>query len=93
MAGGIGAELTLEGRAGIPFFFGEDQARYLLAVPAGEGETILAEAANASVPALVLGMTKGDALTLKTGTSITIAELRTAHEFWFPAFMAAEKPA
>jgi len=92
MAGGIGAELRRE-NAGIAFFFGEDQARYLLAVPAREGESILAEAAKAAVPAELLGTTKGDALSLGRGVGITVAALRAAHESWFPAFMAAEKPA
>jgi phosphoribosylformylglycinamidine synthase len=40
------------------------------------------------VPALKIGTTGGSALTLPGSQSISVAELRDAHEGWFPAYMA-----
>ena len=64
MAGGIGAAIT-----GIPetlplhaFLFGEDQARYVLAVDPDHATDILYEAKALGVPASVLGLTGGDSL-------------------------------
>jgi phosphoribosylformylglycinamidine synthase len=92
MAGGIGASV---GQASlpdaIPFWFGEDQARYLIAAPFAEAEKIMAEAVKAGVPAAELGKTGGDVLVLDDKDSVPVARLRAAHEGWFPAYMAAEE--
>ena len=66
MAGRIGAEITLP--RDIPahgFCFGEDQARYLATLPATALDGFLAAARKAGVPALALGRTGGNALTLR----------------------------
>ena len=89
MPAGIGAELSLNDRAGIPFFFGEDQARYLIAAPSGETERILADAAKAGVPVFLLGRTGGADLVLDAGQRVPVARLREAHESWFPGYMEA----
>ena len=84
------AEMALAGNAGIElsargdhaFWFGEDQARYVLAVR-DSGE-LLAQ----GVPALRLGRSvAAPHLTLPDGTTISIAALRAAHEAFFPAWM------
>jgi phosphoribosylformylglycinamidine synthase len=87
MAGGIGA--SLETDASIPFLFGEDQARYVLAVKEDEADAILADAQLAGVPARELGRTGGGALSLGAD-SIDIAQLRALHEGWFPNFMGSD---
>jgi phosphoribosylformylglycinamidine synthase len=91
MRGGIGAAV---GQAGIPdaiaFWFGEDQARYVLAAPFAEAEKIVAEARAAYITVAELGKTGGDALTIGGKDSIALAKLRAAHEGWFPDFMKAE---
>jgi phosphoribosylformylglycinamidine synthase len=87
MPSGIGVTLALP--AGVPvhgFLFGEDQARYLLAT--GQPGEVLAAAAKAGVPALRLGETGGDALTLKGDSAISVMELRRINEAWLPAYMA-----
>ncbi len=87
MAGGIGA--SLEAPAGVPshaFWFGEDQARYVLATADPEG--VVARLRAAGVPVLRLGTTGGDALTLAGGNAISSAELRRINEGWLPAYMA-----
>jgi phosphoribosylformylglycinamidine synthase len=92
MAGGIGASVGQAEIAGaIPFWFGEDQGRYLIAAPFAEAEKIVAEARAAYIFVAELGKTGGDALTLDDKDSVKIAKLRAAHEAWFPSFMAGEE--
>ena len=89
MAGGVGATVDAL-PAGIPAhaaLFGEDQARYVLAVPAAEVEAVLAAAKAAGVPVQRIGTTGGDALTLPGEAPISIATLRDAHESWLPGYM------
>ena len=83
---GIGATLDADGTdddAG--FWFGEDQARYVLAVADGNLDALTALLGDA--PHAVLGKTGGDRLTIGGGVSISVAELQTLHEGWFPALM------
>ena len=89
IASGIGAAVTPE--AGLPLHawaFGEDQARYLVTMPAKGAESFIARAAKAAVPALRIGTTGGSELTLAGATPISLVELGVAHEGWLPAYMA-----
>jgi phosphoribosylformylglycinamidine synthase len=92
MAGGIGATL-----AGVPedlplhaFLFGEDQGRYVLACDPAEAADLLYEANAVGVPAMMIGVTGGDSLILPSREAISVAELRTAHESWLPAYMGGQ---
>ncbi len=85
LAGDVGMTLTADGDAG--FWFGEDQARYVLAV--AEAAPLLDAAAAAGVPAWHLGRTGGGHLTLPDGATISVGTLRATHEAFFPAFMDA----
>ncbi|QJE73132.1 phosphoribosylformylglycinamidine synthase subunit PurL [Aerophototrophica crusticola] len=87
MAGGIGAALEL-GDADAGFLFGEDQGRYLLAVPAAQADAVLSRATAAGVPARKIGTVGGDALNGLPGGAISIASLKQANEAWLPQFMA-----
>ena len=49
MASGIGAELDRPPLAAHAFWFGEDQARYVVTVKAGVAETVMARARAAGV--------------------------------------------
>ncbi|BCJ91576.1 phosphoribosylformylglycinamidine synthase subunit PurL [Terrihabitans soli] len=90
MASGIGAKIdALPAGPVHAVLFGEDQARYL--VTAKDGEAVLSAAKTAGVPALRLGTTGGASLTLPTAESISVADLKAAHEGWFPAYMAGAK--
>ena len=84
IADGIGAEIEAEGDAG--FWFGEDQARYVLAVPADKTAAFEALADDATITKL--GKTGAGQLTIGGGVSISVAELRDLNEGWFPALMA-----
>jgi phosphoribosylformylglycinamidine synthase II len=87
MASGIGARMMAHPRdiPGHAFWFGEDQARYLVAVPDHVNFTRLAEAAG--IPAMRLGTSGGQDLTLPDGGTISVASLRAAHERFFPSWM------
>jgi phosphoribosylformylglycinamidine synthase len=87
MASGIGARLSAHPRdiPGHAFWFGEDQARYVVAVPDHAAFTRIADAAG--VPAVRLGTSGGQDLTLPDGGTISVAALRAAHERFFPAWM------
>jgi phosphoribosylformylglycinamidine synthase len=87
MANGIGA--SLETAADIAFLFGEDQARYVLAIPANVAEAAVAQAKSAGIQAALLGRTGGDKIAVKGAGDISLAELKRAHEGWFPAYMSA----
>jgi phosphoribosylformylglycinamidine synthase len=85
MAGNCGATLDCA-LGGAAAWFGEDQARYLLAVPDGQALRRAAEAAG--VPCLPLGRSGGACLTLPGGVTISVQALREAHGRFFPAWMA-----
>ncbi|MFM7418431.1 MAG: phosphoribosylformylglycinamidine synthase subunit PurL [Alphaproteobacteria bacterium] len=87
MGSGIGAKLT-PAPEGIPahgFWFGEDQARYVLAV--ADGAALIANAKAAGVPARLIGTAGGGDLVLPDGTAISVQKLAAAHEATLPALM------
>ncbi len=87
MAGGVGVAL-LPGPDELPphaWWFGEEQARYVLAT--AEPEAVLAQAAADGVPARRLGRGEGRDLTLPDGTTISLGKLLEAHGRFFPAWM------
>ena len=76
------AEMVLSGNLGIVlkdgdtgWFFGEDQARYLIAT--SNPNAVLSVAKNAKVPAEIIGVATGDVLSLGK-TSVTLNDLRNA---------------
>ena len=91
LAGGVGATLEAppEGVAPHAWFFGEDQARYVIAANAREAAAILVEAETAGVPARTIGRTGGAALTASGDDPISLAQLRGAHEGGLPGYMSS----
>jgi phosphoribosylformylglycinamidine synthase subunit PurL len=91
LAGGIGAEAGVAGKTvdAIPFFFGEDQARYVIATPLDEANRIEQELRDADIVHAIIGKTH-PAKTLRVAGEgeVALSELRKAHEGWFPAYMA-----
>ena len=81
MASGIGAQITARGDHG--FWFGEDQARYILAVR--DAPALLAAAGD--VPVKLIGRSGGTTLELVGVGAISIVELSAAHEATLPALM------
>ncbi|GEL44357.1 phosphoribosylformylglycinamidine synthase subunit PurL [Methylorubrum extorquens] len=95
MAGGIGAALPAAPE-GVPvhaYLFGEDQGRYLIAVPAEAAADLLYSASAQGIDASTVGIVAGDSLVLPGEETISVAELKAAHEGWFPAYMASQPAA
>ncbi|HEY6578683.1 MAG TPA: AIR synthase-related protein, partial [Rhizomicrobium sp.] len=87
MAGGIGAQIACSGGAPIPFCFGEDQGRYLIAVPAADADRLVSKAKKAGVAAVLLGSAGGGRIVIPELGEIAIDALRRAHDAWFSSFM------
>jgi phosphoribosylformylglycinamidine synthase len=90
IAGRLGADVALDADAPHVALFSEDQARYLVTVAADDVVAVLGRAANAAVLVARLGSTGGDRLKLGDAAAISVEDLATAHEGWFPRFMAGE---
>ena len=67
------------------FLFGEDQARYLVAVK--DAAPILAAAQAAGVEAALVGKAGGADLAVEGLFTLPLAKLRAEHEGWMPAYM------
>jgi phosphoribosylformylglycinamidine synthase len=92
MASGIGATVTAL-PAGVPAhaaLFGEDQARYVLAVASEKLAAVSAAFAAAGVSLLDIGKTGGDALILPGEAPISVAELTETNDRWLPDYMAGK---
>jgi phosphoribosylformylglycinamidine synthase len=92
MASSIGAHLDVA-PAKLPahaFWFGEDQARYVITVKAADLAKVEAAAAKAGIPLRRLGTTGGRQLTLPSADPILVTDLHHLHESWLPAYMAGE---
>ena len=89
MASGKGMKITLTDKRGPAhaLLFGEDQARYVIAVPADLANFVQANAENAGVPFRALGTVSGDRVIVDTLIDVGVADLSKTHEAWFPAFM------
>ena len=87
MGSGTGAKLAAapEGLPAHGFWFGEDQARYVLAV--ADGAALIAKAKAAGLPARLIGVAGGGDLVLPDGTAISVSKLAAAHEATLPALM------
>ncbi|MBI3677374.1 MAG: phosphoribosylformylglycinamidine synthase subunit PurL [Proteobacteria bacterium] len=93
LAGNIGAEVGVAGETpeAIPFFYGEDQGRYLLAAPPDVADKIDQEAEKSGIVVALLGKTGGDKIAIAREGEVLLSKLRKAHEGWFPAYMSGEE--
>ena len=90
LAGGRGVELDPV-TGPIPahaLWFGEDQARYVVAASPDKADAIHKAAAVAKVPLRLLGKVGGDAIALDGEPPLALAALGAVHEDWLPRFMA-----
>jgi phosphoribosylformylglycinamidine synthase subunit PurL len=90
MASLKGASLSLRDCRGLAhaLLFGEDQARYVIAVSADLANFVCASAESAGVPFRTLGTVGGEALVIDDLVNVAVSDLVNAHESWFPTFMA-----
>ncbi|WP_448952843.1 phosphoribosylformylglycinamidine synthase subunit PurL [Labrys neptuniae] len=91
LARGIGADLSQAPQGSEPhaFWYGEDQARYVVALAADQAEAFAKAAAEAGVPVTTLGTTGGNALILPEGRPILISALVERHELFLPNLMGS----
>jgi phosphoribosylformylglycinamidine (FGAM) synthase-like enzyme len=92
MASGIGAKLDAapDDVPSHAYWFGEDQARYLVTVPPDRAEAVMARGRQGSVLVSRLGSTGGQAIALAGERPVTVAALSERSEGWLPAYMAGE---
>jgi phosphoribosylformylglycinamidine synthase II len=90
IASAIGAHLAAapEGIPAAAFWFGEDQARYVVAVPAGAADGVALRAHAAAVPLRRLGQCGDAALSISGERPILVSALHERFEGWLPGYMA-----
>lgn len=91
LASGIGATLAAPPPEMNPFafWFGEDQARYIVTVENSAKALVARRAELAGIPLAKLGTTGGDRLNIAGERPIVVDALRERHEAWLPIYMGA----
>ena len=67
--------------------FGEDQARYLIAVNAHELPKVIEAGKQSSIDLQIVGKVEGDYLEVESHFKLSVDSLHDAYENWFPNFM------
>jgi len=89
LAGGMGAKIEgcPDDIPSFAFLFGEDQGRYLIAVPEARAGEIFEAAKSAKVTIRIIGSTGGDSLTFGENIAIPLPDLASKYGEWFAQFM------
>ncbi len=91
MASGLGATLDApQGVAPHAYWFGEDQARYVVTASPDKVAAVVEAAQVAGVAASRIGTVRGSALTLGNEKPAAVADLSTRFESWLPDYMAGK---
>jgi phosphoribosylformylglycinamidine synthase len=99
LAGGMGAQIDPDWSAGgnvTAQMFGEAQGRYIVAVADAQDYRVIERAKEQGLPTAWLGISGGDNICIGDGPElhnfgvIEIADLRAAHEGFFPRLMGSE---
>ena len=88
----VGVSLGYQGDlSDAAFLYGEDQARYLIALPQAKVRALDERARAAGVDYLMIGEAGGRELSFlgQSGEreSASLSDLRQAHESWLPSYM------
>ncbi|WP_416877869.1 phosphoribosylformylglycinamidine synthase subunit PurL [Litorimonas sp.] len=70
------------------WLFGEDQARYLVAVEKNSVNPVVSTAHAKGIAAEIVGKVGGDRITAVGGFDVSLSGLRQKHEEWLPGLMA-----
>ena len=92
LSSNIGAQLN-HAYPDIPlhaYMFGEDQARYLMAVEPNSVNPILSTGSGMGISVQKVGTVGGDSFKFTDKVDIPLNKLRSTHEGWLPNFMAGE---
>ena len=88
---GLGVKLSgPHGGARHGWFFGEDQARYLLAVEENSVNPVVSTAKAKGIAAQVVGTVGGDRVRADGAFDVSLEDLRAANEAWLPNLMSGE---
>ena len=92
LAGGIGADLVYAPWSSGPYteeaWFAEDQGLYV--VTTSDLDRLQRVTFKANFSFELLGFTEGETIRWKTRKDVSLADLRAAHEGFFPALMGAD---
>ncbi|MAU96054.1 MAG: phosphoribosylformylglycinamidine synthase II [Fulvimarina sp.] len=88
MASRLGAAIEAGDGPAHAILFGEDQARYVVALTAADSERFEAAARDAGVPFRRLGTAGGDRLTIAGRLDLTVRAMTVAYESWLPSYMS-----
>jgi len=77
---------------GHALLFGEDQARYIVALASAESQALVSEAESAGVVLQRLGTVGGDDFAIDGRLNVPVSDLTVAHETWFPDYMSGSLP-
>ena len=70
------------------WLFGEDQARYLLAVDEHSVNPVISTAKDKGMLAQIVGKIGGDRVSAAGAFDVSLVGLREKHEGWLPKFMS-----
>jgi len=89
MASGIGAMLDAAPEQTLPhaWWFGEDQARYIVTVPVEHLLTVMSKLKAVGVPCVEIGKTGGREIVIEGETPVAIETLKAGFESWLPDYM------
>jgi phosphoribosylformylglycinamidine (FGAM) synthase-like enzyme len=92
MAGarGVALDPAPAGLAASAWWFGEDQARYIVTVPEAQLLGVLTKLKAIEVPCVQIGVTGGHDIAVANERAVHIKALEHAFESWLPAYMAGK---
>jgi phosphoribosylformylglycinamidine synthase len=92
IASGIGAKLDAAPEAIVPhaWWFGEDQARYIVTVPEKQLLGVLTKLKAIEVSCVQIGMTGGQEIAVAGERAVHVKALQHGFETWLPAYMAGK---
>ncbi len=94
------AEMCLAGKIGVKlddisgdipagsFWFGEDQARYVVSVKPSDSEALLAELSDKGISAYQIGVVTGNEITIENHGSLPLEQLSAEFEAYLPNLLA-----
>ena len=72
------------------YWFGEDQARYVVTVPAEQAGLVLAKMKGAGVTCARIGTTGGGSIAIAGEDPVAVASLKEGFESWLPAYISGK---
>jgi phosphoribosylformylglycinamidine synthase len=92
MASGIGAALDAAAAAIVPhaWWFGEDQARYIVTVHEQDLLSVFTKLKAVEVPCIQIGLTGGHEIAIAGERAVHIKTLQRGFESWLPDYMATK---